>query len=152
MKNNITKYLIVLFGVAMFSFTANSASASVFSNPSDQKVPVNSVGVYNPVANPTPTVINNYYYQTAPSSTKTNTTSTDNSSTTTTKDPINSLGASALNSVKTAPALSANGSGGFLPSSVWQWILTVILILMIIILSRMFVHKPDPADHDAHAH
>jgi hypothetical protein len=155
MKNNITKYLIVLFGVAVFSFASNSASASVFYNPSENQIPVvNQVGAFKPATNPTPTVINNYYYYQTPPTTKTNatTTTSDNSSDKTASDPINNLGASALNSLKTAPALSMNGSGGFMPSSIWQWILVVILILTIIIIGRMFVHKPDPAEHDAHAH
>ncbi len=40
-------------------------------------------------------------------------------------------------------ALSLNGSGGFMPSSVWQWILIVFLILIIIIIARLF-KKPEP--------
>ncbi len=40
-------------------------------------------------------------------------------------------------------ALSLRGSGGFMPSSVWQWILAVILILAIIIIARMIV-KSNP--------
>lgn len=149
MKNIITKYLIVLFGVVILSFTANSVSASVFYDPSEVQNPaVNSFGTTKTT---TPTIINNYnyYYQTPPTVSKTSPTTSDTSKKTT-SDPINNLGASALNSIKTAPALSANGNGGFLPSSVWQWVLTVILILIIIIVARMFVRKPDPADHDAH--
>jgi hypothetical protein len=38
-------------------------------------------------------------------------------------------------------ALSFKGNGGFMPSSVWQWILVVLLILAIIILARM-IAKP----------
>ena len=40
-------------------------------------------------------------------------------------------------------ALSLNGSGGFMPSSVWQWLLVVFLILIVIIIARMF-KKPQP--------
>lgn len=51
-------------------------------------------------------------------------------------------------------ALSLAGSGGFMPSSVWQWILVIFLILIIIILARQFSKKKtshaDP--HTAHAH
>lgn len=150
MKNNITKYLIIAFVAVAFSFTANSASASVFSNPSEGSVPVNPIGAYRTTTQ-APTVINNYYYQTAPATTTTKTTpATTDTVSKDTSDPINNLGASALNSVKTAKALSVKGDGGFMPSSIWQWILVVILILAIIIIARMFVHKPDPADHDAH--
>ena len=48
-------------------------------------------------------------------------------------------------------ALSFRGSGGFMPSSIWQWLLVIILILVIIILSRTLVKKPSPSDHDTHA-
>ena len=40
-------------------------------------------------------------------------------------------------------ALSLNGSGGFMPSSVWQWLAVIFLILVIIIIARMF-NKPEP--------
>lgn len=117
----------------------------------------------------TPSVVNNYYYQTAPSTTKaTTTTTTNTSNTTSNKTNTNStatpntqentsgnvLGASAYNPYMQGngiTALSLRGSGSFMPSSIWQWIVVVILILAIIVVARMFVHKPDPADH-AHAH
>ena len=117
-------------------------------------------------------VVNNYYYQTDP------TTSTVSKSTSTTKNVItnnsdeavtdrnttdysnennynNGLGASAYNGSNQSngnkiTALSLKGSGSFMPSSIWQWILVVILILAIIIISRMFIRKPSPADHDVH--
>lgn len=127
--------------------------------------------VYNPpvtVVKPNTPVVNNYYYQTAPATvakttttTKTNTdtsnTSTNKNTTTSDTDGVynNSLGASAYNGSSQAngnglTALSLRGSGGFMPSSIWQWLLVIILILTIIIISRMFVRKPSPADHDSH--
>ena len=46
-------------------------------------------------------------------------------------------------------ALSIQGNGGFLPSSFWQWLAVVFLILVIIIIFRSF-KKQDP--HHAPAH
>lgn len=34
-------------------------------------------------------------------------------------------------------ALSFRGSGGFMPSSIWQWFIVILLILAIIIIARM---------------
>ncbi len=45
-------------------------------------------------------------------------------------------------------ALSLNGSGGFMPSSIWQWLLVVLLILAIIIIARMIGRKSN--SHNAH--
>ncbi len=47
-------------------------------------------------------------------------------------------------------ALTFRGTGGFLPSSIWQWMLVVILILAIVVIARTFVKKPSPADHAEH--
>lgn len=44
-------------------------------------------------------------------------------------------------------ALSLAGSGSFMPSSIWQWIIVVILILAIIILFRIISR---PHAHDGH--
>lgn len=108
-------------------------------------------------------VVNNYYYPTKYVSpevaTNTNTSTAnktvDNYSNSNTGKNVysNSLGASAYDSNQTGngiTALSLRGSGSFMPSSIWQWILVVILILIIIIIARMFVRKPNPADHDNH--
>ncbi len=46
-------------------------------------------------------------------------------------------------------ALAFNGSGGFMPSSVWQWIIVVFLILIIIIIIRVIIKKPDEI-HEHH--
>ena len=46
-------------------------------------------------------------------------------------------------------ALSINGSGSFMPSSVFQWFLTILLILAIIIIARMIIRHS--ANHkDSH--
>lgn len=121
-----------------------------------------------------PTVINNYYYQNTPNPNTTtinrevNTVrtnednyTTDNYQTENNQNNIddeyyrNNLGASAYGSYDQSrendiTALSLRGSGSFMPSSIWQWILVIILILAIIIIARMFVRKPHPADHDTH--
>ena len=120
---------------------------------------------------PTSTVVNNYYYgdTKVPANTITTTTGTNSnptiipvtsemtSGTMNGVNYANNLGASAYypyytqqatgtNIGNSIPALSMKGSGGFLPSSVWQWIFVVILILVIIIISRSFVKKAVPGD------
>ncbi len=76
----------------------------------------------------------------------------------------NTLGASAytgfsngyqsVNTGNGITALSLKGSGGFMPSSVWQWIFVIILILVIIIIARTLIKKPAIAQesHAVHAH
>jgi hypothetical protein len=129
---------------------------------------------YNPIPETRTSVVNNYYYQTVPggdyyytvpaSTSKTKTINTEkvatnDSATSVNNNSIdnidrmnynNNLGASAYNAGNGITALSLRGSGGFMPTTIWGWILVVILILVIIIIARMFVHKPSPADHDAH--
>ena len=46
-------------------------------------------------------------------------------------------------------ALSLAGSGGFMPSSVWQWLLVILLILVIVILARTL---SKPHGHDVVHH
>jgi hypothetical protein len=126
-----------------------------------------------------PTTINNYnyYYQNDPSTTaKTNTTTktttnnttidkTSAKSNTNTSDQVayeNSLGGSAYTGYNGynqstgsgITALSIRGSGGFMPSSIWQWILVVILILIIIIISRVLINKRHVVQesHTVHTH
>lgn len=124
---------------------------------------VYSTSTNNVVADNTttkPNVVNNYYYQTSPATTaKTNTTSTSKttSDTSVNSESVNSgssngLGASAYGNG--IPALSLHGSGGFMPSSIWQWMLVIFLILIIIIISRILIKKPtvEQESHVAHAH
>jgi len=49
-------------------------------------------------------------------------------------------------------ALSMGGSGSFMPSSIWQWLIVIVLILIIVIMARLFVKKPEPGNHGALAH
>jgi len=93
-----------------------------------------------------------YIYSPETSTTKTNVTNTSTSKNTTvdnTKEVNNNLDDSANNNGITA--LSLRGSGSFMPSSIWQWLLVIVLILVIIIIARTFVKKPSPGDHDTHA-
>lgn len=74
----------------------------------------------------------------------------------------NNLGASAYNGYSygydtnnsnqgsNITALSWRGSGGFMPSSIWQWVVVVILILAIIIISRMIMHRKTVVLQGAH--
>jgi len=99
--------------------------------------------------NPTQTpIVNNYYTTTAPavaSTTKTVTTpstvqkdnSVNASNTDGTLKPLTDTASS-----NNLTALSLNGSGGFMPSSIWQWLLVIFLILVIIIIARVLGKKP----------
>lgn len=44
-------------------------------------------------------------------------------------------------------ALSLRGSGGFMPSSIWQWLFVIILITFIIILARLIGHTYAKNNH-----
>lgn len=120
--------------------------------------------------------VNNYYYSTTYTTPKVATaTTTDTTKSTVVKSTektsdvredrnvvsnstqanydYNNLGASAYGSQVTA--LSLRGSGGFMPSSIWQWLFVLILILVIIILGRMFVRRnrvEEEMHTNSHAH
>lgn len=163
------------FAYSCYGYSCNGAYSPYYNYQDDN--PGYLQNGYQSYVNPkitdtTPAVVNNYYYANAPASTtpKTNTTITSKQTTDTpTNIPANNtngvnynnsgytngLGASAYNGSQSSgngiTALSLKGSGGFMPSSVWQWIFVVILILIIIIIARMFVKKPSPSDHDVHS-
>jgi ATP-dependent Zn protease len=46
-------------------------------------------------------------------------------------------------------ALSVKGSGSFMPSSVFQWILLILIILAIIVIARMIARKSQTNDPHA---
>jgi len=154
------------------TYTLTASNAAGFLNSQKVKIYVNrdSATQQNNYYSGTPTnsVTNNYYSTDSVSNTSTSTktsstvkpVSTINktatvSSPTTVANPTatNNLGASAAGSNLTA--LSLKGSGSFMPSSIWQWLLVVALILIIIIIARTLARKPEVA-HDphgvAHAH
>jgi len=110
-----------------------------------------------------PTVVNNYYYSTTPkTSTTSNTTSSTTSNSTVKNNTVtqgdktnvpnanivarsggsaNYLGASAYNGSNFAASAGSNNSDGFMPNTVGEWILTIILILAIVIISRIIARK-----------
>jgi len=183
MKNNTYKKILIFGAFAILFLGVNSAQASypVSSNWSpyttyyeyngsggaNSNSNTNTNG-YNPIntQQPTSNVVNNYYYA-KPATTSTNTTSTTNSSNTATPTN-NTLQRTNLNSSNTGnqfpqtgvvdngsnlTALSLNGSGSFMPSSVWQWLIVIALILVIIIIARSMGKKQVPGDtHSVHSH
>ncbi|MCX6756067.1 MAG: hypothetical protein NTX85_01890 [Candidatus Nomurabacteria bacterium] len=50
-------------------------------------------------------------------------------------------------SVNNLPALSLRGSNSFMPDTVFEWLLTIIFILVIIIIIRVMSRKHGPTDH-----
>lgn len=175
MKNKAIKNLIIL-GTIIFSFNfAHSVSAfnsSFYSVDSDnsqdsyQSADYSSGRGYSGeqgTSTGTP-VVNNYYYTTSAGSatstsdsTTTKTPSTATSTVTSTLDKNgdgindNLLGASAANGLT---ALSLRGSGGFMPTSIWQWILVAVLILIIIVLIRTVTNSRPRVSlhHDSSVH
>ncbi|MFA6251772.1 MAG: hypothetical protein WC603_04070 [Candidatus Paceibacterota bacterium] len=125
----------------------------------------NQYTTYNPNTD-RPTVVNNYYYQAVPTSVSKTSTTNKVATTTSTKTSTNNTNVSKNDSVDSVnnsrdngneiTALSLRGSGGFMPSSIWQWFLVIILILIIIVISRMLMHKKPAVamqeSHTAHAH
>ena len=112
---------------------------------------------------PVAPIVNNYYYSTTAPSTVAKTTTVSNlvvaqkdnstvvKSATATDSTLKPLTDTATGNNLTA--LSLNGSGGFMPSSIWQWLLVIFLILIIIIVARMLGNKPASNDpHAVHAH
>lgn len=103
----------------------------------------------------TPTVVNNYYYSTTPKTStntsttvKNNTTNTQKSASDTSGNIVRSdgatpnyLGASAYDGGNLGASSLGNRSSGFMPNTIWGWILVVMLILAIVILARMIARK-----------
>lgn len=158
--NGVTSLTVTSGSLVTLSWNTYGCSG-VNLNGSDVNSNVNQTGYFN--INPTTSssytlkaTDTNYYtqYQTVkikviPSQTTTsvntsNTTSKSATKATTKQDDKSEVSKNDLT------ALSLRGDGGFMPSSIWQWILVVILILAIIIIGRMFVHKPQPGEHDQH--
>jgi hypothetical protein len=181
MKNKAIKNLIIL-GTILFSFNFTQEAFAMCSGyscdyNSSNRINTNynnssynrSSGYYSD----TPTVINNYYSTNGSSSSTTKSTTknpplatatsvnTNPSDSSNDKSELgilddsniknNLLGASAANGLT---ALSINGSRSFMPSSIWQWVLVGILILIIIILVRVLTNpkKDDIDPHTVAAH
>jgi len=179
MENKITKNLIIL-GAIVFSFIlTNNVDAGYYhynysatstdpvyyeynypSSP-DSSYYYGSTSAYNSSSSTDGKTVINNYYNTA-TATKVKTTATEKTTTDTSDsdketsasvakanaDYTNNLGASAGNGIT---ALSLRGSGGFMPSSIWQWIFVVILILVVVILARLITKKPAVVEEEIHA-
>lgn len=129
----------------------NNSNPNSYSTNSGRSISSYDTQTGAPIYATTPTpIVNNYYTTPAPvvaSSTNTvttpATTQTDNSvnvkNANTTDGTLKPLTDTAGNNLT---ALSLNGSGGFMPSSVWQWLLVIALILIIIIIARILGRKP----------
>jgi hypothetical protein len=141
--------------------TMGYAGSYYVNNNSPYYSNINSNPSYvNPYANNNPTPVVNNYYTTTPAVTYTsnlgsvptapaNTTAQQNNNTPVINNP--SPANVSDNSIKplidtasgnNLAALSLNGSGGFMPSSVWQWLLVIFLILIIVIIARTLGKKP----------
>ncbi len=117
---------------------------------------------------PTPVpVVNNYYYKDESVTAKSTTTTTTKSSTSgSTKANTSTANTNKVNSDSDTAnsedvfstdsngltALSFRGSGGFLPSSFWQWLIVIFLILGIVILARLISKSHRNDVHGAPAH
>lgn len=148
-----------------YDYVATTRSNTYYNNQPNQ---YNNSNNYQPNGTP---IINNYYYKdqsvTAKSTTSTTTKSTTSGSsstkTNTSASNTNKLNGDSSNvnaeevfntdgTSNDLTALSFRGSGGFLPSSFWQWLLVIFLILFIIILARMIARSNKANVHGAPAH
>lgn len=130
------------------SYSAPSAPTVNYANPTVSTAPARTVAVATVKKASTTTTT-----KTVASNTNTNTNTTSNSS---------NLGASAASSYPSTnyttsnnnglTALTLFGNSGFLPNTVFEWMLTIFLILVLILLVRQLrpVHAHDP--HSAPVH
>lgn len=163
MNNKTIKNLILSGVLAIVLVSAHDASAYVPGvwdpTPNTNPNPVFTTVVSSPNTNPyTPTT------PVTPVKPNQDTVKPVNNNTTPTKPvkPVvnsNTTSTSNLPAVNTASndnngltALSFKGSGGFMPSSIWQWILVVLLILAIIIIARSLSKSSSHGAHAAPAH
>lgn len=151
-----------------YSYNSYNSNYNSNYNPNyNSNVPVYGAG-YSQYAsnsvNQVPSVVNNYYYQntsqkenveTVAKNTTTTSTKVTNESNTKVSEKSNSKnieevdrdnlqtvcssGDSSCNSRITASAGRPND--GFMPNSIWEWMLVIILILIIVIISRLIVRK-----------
>ncbi len=148
-KNTITVgALAFLFGI-----TTNAMALTMFPIEDAHTVYVVNHVQTKTVVDPTPTSTNapitttNTTKKVVTTTTAKNTTvpaSSNISNTTMSNLPpvVYDQGASSLT------ALSIRGSGGFMPSSIWQWLLVIFLILVIIIIARMLTRPTH--HHEVH--
>lgn len=111
-----------------------AANTNTISTTTTQTSPV----VTSPTTNTTPVA---QTHTTKPATSKPKTTVKSNSS----NLPV--VNTNPTDNTSDLTALSINGSGGFMPSSFFQWFLVVLLILAIILVARKVANKP--AQHGA---
>ena len=147
-----------------YDYVATTRSNNYYNQPNQY----NSNNNYQPNGTP---VINNYYYKDESVTSKSTTSTTTKSSTSGSTSSKTNTSASNVNKVNGdesnasaeevfnadganngLTALSFRGSGGFLPSSFWQWLLVIFLILFIIILARVIARSNKGNVHGAPAH
>jgi len=178
---NLTSKNIIIFGALSFLFisagnalayTSNSVDYNSFydgnSHYSNDYIPNNEAPIPITLPNTPSTVKPAVSNVVASSNVKNNSatvTKTPASTSTTVKSSnkavtstdVNSASNTASNSssidANNLTALSFQGSSGFMPSSIWQWILVVILILAIVIIARILGNRPAGNDpHAVHVH
>ena len=167
MNNKTPKNLIVFAVFAFMLFGAQNALAYVpgvwdpqprivSNEPAFTVVPIAAdkpfvVETKSTLATNTPTTTTTQNSNTSSNSTSTSTKTTNkttdkNVATTSNKNTVSNLppvvidqGSSGFSTnANDLTALSFQGSGGFMPSSIWQWMLVVVFILIIIIIARLF--------------
>ncbi len=168
---NTTKNLIGLGTLVLMLVSFQTASAYVPGLWDPQPRPVNSNPTFStpvstayttpvaptPVTNTTVTTVTNPTPTPAPTPTVARTTTTRRVVVARNPAPVTTVAPTytATSQVNQYPypdngnqltALSVNGNGGFMPSSIWQWLLVILLILVIIIIARMLGRRP----HEVH--
>ena len=171
MNINTTKNLIILGALVIAFIGINSAEAYVpgvwepqprinSNEPAFYKVPNPYDAPVTPQTTGTVTMNSNSNSASNTSTTKnvTKTTNvnkssntTSNSSEITTPADVRDL-PPVVTSDNGLTALSLAGSGSFMPSSIWQWLIVIFLILVIIIIARMLGRSRSHEVHTVTAH
>ncbi len=165
MKNTITKNLIAIGTLAILLVSTHSAFAYVpgvwdpqprvaTNEAAFTKVPTtyDAPVVAQTTTTPVKTVSTTTTKKTTVATTTTpKTVATNQSTTNNNAYPTNVYQSDTnypYNNGSQLTALSLQGSGSFMPSSVWQWLIVIFLILVIIIIARILGRKPD--HHEVH--
>lgn len=174
MNIKTTKNLIALFALAFLVAGVNQASAYVpgvwdpqpripnnepafYKVPTTYDAPIVSQGAttYTYTTTPAPKTVVTTTTPPVRNTTTTNSNNTSSNSVNTNNDSrelkpvIIDNGPSNNNGLT---ALSLQGSGSFMPSSIWQWLLVIFLILVVIIISRMLSKSHTHEVHTVKAH
>lgn len=147
--------LPTVYSTYQYTSTANQANYTNTQNNQPTYLPSATNTNYVPTStntvrqNTTTGYTNNYV---APTPVNYNNTSSVNSNSNVDRynDGLTAAAYDSQNAGSQITALALNGSGGFMPSSVWQWIIVVFLILIIIIIIRVMMKKPVTVHHEQH--